>query len=427
MNYFLRKISYNIILILFLITNEFDVFNNDLTTCNLNQDGLFAARITDSIKSPVKYINSSFENASPVYWEYNPDGSVQITCLYDHERESPNRASNHWHFQVQASKGANLVLYLNFFDQVWNGKASANFSRIKNFYISIDGKHWSLLPVEAVDNNILKLSILMPADRVFLTQVEPYRISDLENLKREIKNNPLTEIITIGKTVEGRELEIIRVGYPEAPYRVFIRARSHPWEAGGNWVVQGLIRSLLEKTEEINSYLKKYCLYVLPMANKDGVYRGLTRFNSMGCDLNRNLDLPADPILAPENYAMELWLKTMIDQGKKPHIAIDLHNDMGGKLLVSYPNVNLDTYLTNMRRFEDLLYKHTWFREGSSGRNSRIPGSFGESMIERFGIDGCVLELNRLWIEGLKKEPFGKDWELFGRQLRDVFFEYFEK
>jgi hypothetical protein len=44
----------------------------------------------------------------------------------------------------------------------------------------------------------------------------------------------------------------------------------------------------------------------------------------------------------------------------------------------------------------------------------------------RFGIDACVFELNYEWAKGLNKEPFGKDWELLGKQLINVFFDYFE-
>lgn len=32
---------------------------------------------------------------------------------------------------------------------------------------------------------------------------------------------------------------MIRIGDPAAPYRVFVRARAHPWESGSNWVAQG--------------------------------------------------------------------------------------------------------------------------------------------------------------------------------------------
>jgi murein tripeptide amidase MpaA len=122
----------------------------------------------------------------------------------------------------------------------------------------------------------------------------------------------------IGKTVEARDLEIVRVGNPLAPYRVFLRARAHPWEAGGNWVVHGLVNRLLKDDDDARLFLKRYCLYVMPMANKDGVARGRSRFNLHGKDLNRDWNSPADPALAPENAALEDWLSKMMTDGKPP-------------------------------------------------------------------------------------------------------------
>ena len=58
-------------------------------------------------------------------------------------------------------------------------------------------------------------------------------------------------------------------------------------------------------------------LYVLDFV-KDGVAAGRTRFNLLGKDLNRDWSHPADPRLAPENDALESWLKRMIAQGKPP-------------------------------------------------------------------------------------------------------------
>ena len=95
--------------------------------------------------------------------------------------------------------------------------------------------------------------------------------------------------------MQGRELEIVRVGDPQAPYRVFVRARAHPWEPGGNWVVQGLVKRLLKGDAEAKQFLARYCVYSLPMANKDGVANGRTRFNMQGKDLNREWGAPSDP------------------------------------------------------------------------------------------------------------------------------------
>ena len=308
------------------------------------------------------------------------------------------------------------------FDNIWNGKPGSPISDRSNCYVSIDGKHWSALPAKKIDGNRLEIRVHMNENKLYLARLEPYRLSDLERLIAEIRDHPLVEITPIGRTVEGRELELIRVGEPKAPYRVLLRARSHPWEPGGNWVVQGLIKSLLCDAHDTQNY----CVYIMPMASKDGVVRGHTRFNLMGTDLNRNWDRPAHPHHAPENLALETALNTMIDNNMCPHLAIDLHNDNSGKLHISRPAINLESYLANMKRFEVLMRRHTWFTEGSTGGSFRNPGTFGEGLLERYGVDACILELNCDWMAGLNKIPFGKDWEQLGEQMRKVFFAYFD-
>jgi hypothetical protein len=367
----------------------------------------------DSVRNKLIFINTAFENASPLDWEIDSSGVINISLIYDHERSSPNRANGHWHFQIEAEPGSDLTLTLRNFDNVWNGKKASPVSEKTNCFLSKDGLHWVAIDTDWLKDNRLRFQVHMDSSKLYVASVEPYRISDLEKLKAEIKPSPLVEITSIGKTVDGRPLEIIRVGNPDAPFSVVLRARAHGWEPGGNWVVQGLIRSLLQK--DAAPYLKKYCVYIMPMANKDAVARGRTRFNALGVDLNRQWDLPADPYYAPEKLAFENWLHAMIRKGKKPQLAIDLHNDAGG---------NLHVNIANLKRLENLLYKHTWFTEGKANVNN--PGSLGEGLAARFKIDACVYELNYEWIAGLKKVPFGKDWELLGRQLRQVFLEYFE-
>jgi hypothetical protein len=379
----------------------------------------------DSIQSKIKFIDNAFENASPFNWEVDSSGAVVISLIYDHERNSPNRANQHWHFQVQATPGTDLTFILKNFDNIWNGQKAYPISDSTPCFISEDGKKWTFIPTKLTPDYCLKIHVHMNTDKLYVASLEPYRIRDLENLLDEIKNKPLVNIATIGKTSEGRSLEIVRVGDPNVPHRIFIRARAHGFETAGNWIVQGLIRSLLQDTS--SAYLRKYCLYILPMANKDAVALGRTRFNAQGMDLNRKWDDVADSVLCPENYALEMWLKQMIAQGKKPDLAIDLHNDREGNLHVSRPNKNLEQYLAHMQVFENLLYKYTWFTEGRKGGDFRNPGTIGEGLAERYGIDAFIYEFNFEWANGLKKVPQGKDWELMGHQLREVFLKYFDE
>lgn len=377
-------------------------------------------------QAPLAFINTSFENACPLYWEVDSEGVINVYLLYDQERSSQNRANGHWFFQLQAKKGADLTIILNNFDNIWNSKKSSPISNRTICFISNDGRKWRAIDTKKIDGNRLKLQIHMDQDTLFVVRLEPYRLSDLEKLKKAIRNHRFVAILPIGHTVEGRELGIIRIGNPDVPYRVLLRARAHPWESGGSWVLQGLIKRLLHDDKDSRRYLSRYCVYIMPMANKDGVVRGRTRFNMLGSDLNRNWSESTDQHYAHENYALESWIESIIAKGQPPHLAIDLHNDESGKLHVSRLNIDLESYLNCMEYLEQLLRKYTWFTEGSTGKGYRNPGTFGEGLLERYSIVACVLELNANWIAGLKQYPSGKNWELFGQQLCEVFFHYFD-
>jgi hypothetical protein len=189
-------------------------------------------------------------------------------------------------------------------------------------------------------------------------------------------------------------------------------------------VVEGIIHKLLDNSDESEAYLRDYTVYILPMANMDGVARGVSRFNLNGMDLNRNLTAPADPVLSPENAAMEKWLEGMIAKGLKPDLAIDFHNDSNGPLFFSTAGKGKKGYVENMKILEDLLRKNTWFSEGTSFFGTT---SFEEGLVARYNIDAMVYELNAHWIKGLDKKPLSKDWILLGGQLCNVFDIYFKE
>lgn len=377
-------------------------------------------------QSDLVFLNTSFENASPLHWEVDAEHRVHVYLTYDQERASPNRANGHWFFQVQAKPGAELTFVLHNFDNVWNGQKGSPIDKRTVCFVSEDGRTWRTIPTEKTADNCCRFTVQIDKGTLYLARLEPYRLSDLETLKRKIRDDPWVQITTIGRTVEGRELEIIRVGNPEAPHRVLLRARAHAWEPGGNWVVQGLIRQLLRGDEDAQRYLRRYCVYILPMANKDGVAHGRTRFNSLGSDLNRQWDRPADPNVNPENYALERWLGAMVMKGQKPDLLIDLHNDESGGLHVDHPVEGLDEYLKSMERLEKVLRQYTWYTEHCSRATARSPGTIGEGLLDRFGVHACVLELNANWIAGLKVPPSAEHWQLFGAQLCEAFYHYFE-
>lgn len=373
----------------------------------------------------LEFIDTGFENASPLWYEV--DGEVvRINLLYDHERSSPNRAAGHIHFLLHARPGSKLTLEFRNLDNVWNGQPASVAGELKTVSLSEDGRTWRTVPTDSLPGNRVQVKVEMRGPRLYVARMEPYRLSDLDRLLTSIRGHRSVEISSIGKTVAGRDLEMIRIGDPAAPYRVFVRARAHPWESGSSWVAQGLIQRLLKEDESAKKFLKVFSLYIVPMANKDGVARGGTRFNLNGKDLNRNWDAPADARLAPENAALEKWLEGMIAAGRRPHLAMELHNDGSGLLHISRPPVpELDRHLARMAILEGLLRKHTWFTEGSTNGAFRNSGTLGDGWLERYGIDAAVHEFNCNWVEGLKDYSSAAHWMTYGEQLAEVFHDYF--
>lgn len=380
----------------------------------------------DAPPRPLDFIDTSFENASPLWYEFATDGRVLIHLNYDHERESSNRAAGHFHFRLQAEKGRKMTLEFKNLENVWNARPGSVAREIQQVVISEDGKNWTPVPTQSPEKGRVEVTLEMPGKALFVARAEPYRLSDLQRFMASIKEHPLVAIRPIGKTVQGRELEIIRIGKETAPKHIFLRARAHPWEPAGNWVVEGLVRRLLKDDEDAKKFLALYSVSIMPMANKDGVERGGTRFNLMGKDLNRNWDKPADAHFAPENTALENWLDTEIQAGRRPDLVLDFHNDGGGLLHLSRPDGEEgEKHQKRMLTFEKCLREHTWFTEGSSKPNFRNPGSLGEGFFERFGIDAAILEFNCNHIAGLQEPAMGRHWVKFGEGMAKAFEAYF--
>jgi len=376
--------------------------------------------------SELIFIDTSIENGSPLWYE-TVDNVIQLHLIYDHERASPNRAAGHIHFVLHARPGASLTLEFRNLDNVYNGQPGSVAGELKTVAISDDGKAWRTVPTDSLPGNRVQLRVTMTGPRLYVARMEPYRLSDLDRLLDTIRSSRLVRIEPIGQTAAGRQLEIVRIGDPAAPHRVFLRARAHPWEAGSNWVMQGLVERLIANDEEVRRFLRVYNVSVLPMANKDGVARGGTRFNLRGMDLNRNWDKPADPELSPENAALERWLEREIAAGRKPHLALELHNDGNGLLHISRPPIpTLEQHLARMKTLEALLRRHTWFTEGTTSPEFRNTGTLGDGWLQRYGIDAAVHEFNCNWVEGLKQPSSSTHWREYGAALARVFSDYFE-
>jgi hypothetical protein len=145
-----------------------------------------------------------------------------------------------------------------------------------------------------------------------------------------------------------------------------------------------------------------------------------------GIDLNRGWDRRADPALAPENHALETWIEAQIRAGRRPSLALELHNDGNGKLHAPRPAMMTSTDpLPQITRLEQLLRKHTWFTEGITRPTAGATTfTLGDGWLQRFEVPAAVHEFNCYWIVGLNEPASARRWEEYGAGLAKVFFEY---
>jgi hypothetical protein len=272
----------------------------------------------------------------------------------------------------------------------------------------------------------LLVDFIMKGESVYISRTPPYTENNLEILKEKIKDNPLVKIISVGHTIEKRALYIIRLGNPETRYNILLRARAHPWETGGSWVIEGLINDYLKYYAESGEMKEKVCYYIMPMANKDGVYHRMTRFNMAGRDLNRDWLNNIDSICTPENYALEKFITNLIAQGHKPLLAVDFHNDDYGNIHLTMPKEEDTEYLNRVEFFEKKLIEQTWFSQRLEIKNKIVGGGdMADGLYYKFDINAFVFELNANYIESLGEIPEISDWIDLGSKLNDIFYQYF--
>jgi N-acetylmuramoyl-L-alanine amidase len=97
---------------------------------------------------------------------------------------------------------------------------------------------------------------------------------------------------TIGHSVEGRPIQMVRVGSAKAPVKVLVVGQVHGDEPGGREVVARLRRAHLPRG---------VALYLVPDLNPDGTHAG-RRQNAHGVDLNRNFPYRWQAAPSGENY-----------------------------------------------------------------------------------------------------------------------------
>ena len=153
---------------------------------------------------------------------------------------------------------------------------------------SYDREHWLRLPTSYKDG---KLTIVaeLECDTIQIAYFAPYSYERHQDLLATVQTHPLVTLEHLGETLDKRDLTLVKVGDGDAKKRnIWITARQHPGETMAEWLVEGLLYSLLNSDNATAKLLlEKANFYIVPNMNPDGSVRGHLRTNAVGTNLNR--------------------------------------------------------------------------------------------------------------------------------------------
>ncbi len=158
---------------------------------------------------------------------------------------------------------------------------------------------------------------------------EPYSRERHDWLIEQALNRAGTDLLATGKSVEGRDIQLLRKGKgAEGRRKVWIIAQQHPGEHMAEWFMEGVIERLRTGTTmpELNKLLASADLYLVPNMNPDGAFHGHLRTNAMGQDLNR----------AWQSASQEISPEVLFVQQQMEKYGVDLFLDVHGDEEIPY-------------------------------------------------------------------------------------------
>ncbi len=191
---------------------------------------------------------------------------------------------------------------------------------------SYDRKTWFRVPT-AYDGSVLTISHTPQFDSIYYAYFEPYSWERHLELLGRAQASPLARIEDLGSTIEGRDLNVLVIGNPDARKKVWVIARQHPGETMAEWFAEGMVDALLDPLNPVAQKLLQHAVfYIVPNMNPDGAVNGNLRTNAAGANLNREWMTPS---LAS---SPEVWhVKNKIQE-----IGCDLFLDIHGDEALPY-------------------------------------------------------------------------------------------
>lgn len=189
-----------------------------------------------------------------------------------------------FNFRLEGEVGGQYILNILNAGEASYLKGWENYQAVASY----DRQHWFRLPTFYKEG---KLTIVAELDceAIQIAYFAPYSYERHQDLLAAVQTHPLVSLEHLGETLDQRDLTLVKIGDGDTNKRnIWITARQHPGETMAEWLVDGLIHSLLDSDNPTGKLLlDKANFYIVPNMNPDGSVRGHLRTNAVGVNLNR--------------------------------------------------------------------------------------------------------------------------------------------
>jgi hypothetical protein len=166
------------------------------------------------------------------------------------------------------------------------------------------------------------LKVRSSSDTLWIAAQDLVGTQHVTDWKDDLLNLDFVERITIGKSTDGRDLEVLKIGNADDQKMLMVISMQHPPEVPGYLAMKAFVETICEDSPEARKFRSKYNLYVMPQMNPDGVANGHWRHNVGGIDLNRDWV----NFNQPETRALSNFMENKVQEsGGKFIFAADFH------------------------------------------------------------------------------------------------------
>jgi hypothetical protein len=166
------------------------------------------------------------------------------------------------------------------------------------------------------------MKIAVSTDTLWISAQEIITSKHIENWAGELAEKPFVTRAEIGKSTEGRPINLLQIGNPESKKMIMVLSRQHPPEVTGWLAMKWFVETLCAENEIAEKFRNEYNIFVFPLVNPDGVENGHWRHNAGGIDINRDWE----DFNQPETRAIRDFMKKKVAEGGQFYFAVDFHS-----------------------------------------------------------------------------------------------------